>query len=217
MAVKQTKIVKMNPARHMVITPKFRLSFPALHTAKSFQDDPDQKKSFSADMLFESEDDFKKEYKGKKKQTVSMSKAIFNAKVDQWGANKEKWPKFPHKIFKNGNDRTNKEGEVYQGYEDMFFVTARSGEKFPPKVVDKFGKPIDEKAMYGGCYCQAQLMARPYDFGGNKGVRFILLQVMKLEDGERFGGIEEDVFDVSEVDEESFEGGDTDNEEDDDF
>lgn len=216
---KQTKIVRINEARHMVITPKFRVSFPSVFTARSFQDDPDQKKSFSVDMVFDSPEDFKKKYAGKKKQTVSMMGAVMNAKIDQWGADKKKWPTMPHKIFKSGDERTNKDGEVYQGYAGKVFVTAKSGEKFPPKVVDRFGKPITEKEFYGGCYAQAQLIARPYDFGGNRGVRFMLLQLMKLEDGERFGGIADDVFDVAEVDEESFEGGDdaSDEEESEDF
>src|SRR5690606_15361703 len=130
-----------------------------------------------------------------------MMKVVLNAKADQWGPDKEKWPKFPHKLFKDGNDRTNKDGEVLKGYEDKVFVTAKSGEKFPPKVVDRAGNPITEKEFYGGCYAQAVLLARPYDFGGNKGVRFLLLQLMKVKDGERFGGISEDVFDVSEIDE----------------
>jgi hypothetical protein len=209
------KMVKMNEARHMVITPKFRVSFPNVFTARSFQDDPDQKKCFQLDMIFDSTEDFKKAYKGKKKQTVSMLQAINNAKADQWGSDPKKWPKFPHKVFKDGNERTNKDGEIYAGYEGKHFVTAKSSEKFPPKVVGMDGKPLDESEFYGGCYAIAQLMARPYDFGGNKGVRYLLLSIQKVEDGEKFGGVSEaeDVFDVSEVNEDNFEGGETSEEE----
>lgn len=205
------KMIKMNETRHMVITPKFRVSFPCVFEARSFQDDPDQKKSFSIDMIFDSEEAIKTPYKGKKKQTVSMAQAVANAKADQWGKDPKKWPKFQHKVFKDGNDRTNKDGEVYEGYEDKLFVTARAGEKFPPKVVGMDGKPLDENEFYGGCYAIAQLMARPYDFGGNKGVRYLLLSIQKVGEGERFGGVSQanDVFDVSEVNEDNFEGGDS--------
>ncbi len=203
----QSNLVKINNKRHMVIAPKARLSFPTLFTAKSFQDDPDQKKYFSADLIFDSQDDFKKDYAGKKVQTVSMSKAVAAAKMDQWGP-KEKWPKFTFKTFRTGNENIQKKtGEVYNGYADKFYITAKSGEKFPPKLVDRFGKPIGEKEMYAGCYVQAQLIARPVNYGKNIGVRFLLLQLMKVDDGERFGGTPDDVFDVAEVDEESFDGG----------
>lgn len=208
---KQTKIVKMNESRHMVITPVARLSFPQLFKARSFQDNEGQAKSFQCDLIFD-EAQFKEEYKGKKKQTPSMKKAVLNAKIDQWGSDKAKWPKMPYPIFKNGDERVNKDGEPYAGYAGKFFVTAKCGEKYPPRIVDKFGKPIEEKEMYGGCYVRAQIVARPYAFGKNHGVRFLLLQVMKVDEGERFGGISDDVFDVSEDDVDSgFESEDDDN------
>jgi hypothetical protein len=195
---KQTKVIKMNEARHMVITPKARVSFPNVFKARSFQDAEGLAKSFQVDLIFD-EADLAQEYKGKKRQTVSLKKAVHNVKLDQWGANKDKWPSFAHPVFKKGDARTNKDGEVYQGYEGKIFLTAKCGEKFPPKVILADGTPADEKSFYGGCYARAQLIARPYDFGGNRGVRFLLLQLMKVEDGERFGGIADDVFDVEEM------------------
>jgi hypothetical protein len=195
---KQTKVVKMNEARHMVITPIARVSFPSVFKARSFQDVEGATKSFQVDLIFD-EAQLSEEYKGKKRQTVSLKKAVFNAKVDQWGANKDKWPDFAHPVFKKGDKRKNKDGEVYQGYEGKIFITAKCGEKYPPKVILADGSPADEKSFYGGCYARAQLIARPYDFGGNRGVRFLLLQLMKVEDGERFGGIADDVFDVEEM------------------
>jgi hypothetical protein len=196
------KLVKVNEARHLVVTPKFRVSFPQLFVARSFQDAEDQKKEFRVDMIFDTQDDFKAKGKTKKGETPSMLQAFNNAKTDQWGLNKEKHPKMAYPVFKKGNERTNKDGEIYEGYEDKWFVTAKSGEKFPPKVILANGKPATEKDLYGGCFAQAALLARPYAYGKNFGVRFILLQVRKLEDGERFGGVSEDLFDVSEVEDE---------------
>lgn len=200
----QSKIIKMNKARHMVITPPFRVSFPNVFVPRSFQDTDGVAKNYSLDMIFNSEKDFDKEHKGKTTQTPSMKRVLFNAKVDQWGS-KDKWPKFPFPVFKEGNERQNKDGEILNGYEDKFYATAKCGEKFPPKVVGLDGKPLDEKSFYPGCYAIAGLMARPYIFGKNQGVRFILLQIQKVKDGERFGGTPDDLFDVSEVSEDSLE------------
>lgn len=194
------RLIKVNESRHLVITPKFRVSFPQLFVARSFQDQPDQKKEFRVDMIFDSQDAFKAKGKTKKGETVSMIVAVNNVKVDQWGANKDKWPKMQFPVFKKGDERTNKDGEIYEGYEGKWFVTAKSGEKFAPKILLANGQPASEADLYGGCYAKAALLARPYVFGKNFGVSFRLLQVMKVEDGDRFGGVSEDLFEVEEDD-----------------
>lgn len=211
------KLCKVNESRHLVITPKFRVSFPQLFEARSFQDAADQKKEFRVDMIFDSGDAFKEAGKGKGgKATPSLMQAYNNARIDQWGPNKEKWPKMAYPVFKKGDERTNKDGEVYDGYAGKVFMTAKSGEKFAPKVLLIDGTPASEAQIYGGCYAQAALLARPYAYGKNFGVRFILLQLRKLADGPRFGGgVSEELFDVAEVEETDFDtnaGGD--NEED---
>ncbi len=202
---KMTKLAKINEARHAVITPVFRVSFPNVFKPKL--NELSDKTEYSLDMIFDSKEAFKEEYKGKKKQTVSLLKAVANAKADQWGADKTKWPEFKNKTFKNGDENVSKkDGEIRKGYEGKVYLTAKSDEKFPPKVVLANGEPADEKAFYGGCYARAQVIARPYEMGGNCGVRFILKQLIKVKDGERFGGIAEDVFDVEEMSEEALEG-----------
>lgn len=198
----QTRIIRVNAARHMIVTPKFRVSFPNVFTPRAFQDAEGQTKHFRLDMIFESRDDFKLPYKGKKVQTPSMASAVANAKADQWGTDKAKWPTFANPVFKDGNTRVRQDGDVMDGYAGKWFVTAKSSEKFPPKVVDLAGNPIGEDQFYGGCYAIAQLIARPYAFGKNFGVRFLLNQIQKVADGERFGGFERDVFDVKEAGEE---------------
>lgn len=196
---KQSRIIKMNQARHLVITPVFRVSFPNLFEARAVGDGA---KGFSVDMIFENEAAFSEEYKGKKKQTVSMKKAVFNAKVDQWGKDKAEWPEMRYPCFKEGDTRINKNnGKPYAGYAGNWFATAKSSEKFPPVVILGDGKPATEKDIYGGCYARAQLMARPYDYLGNQGVKFLLLQLMKVKNGERFGGFSSDVFDYEELEE----------------
>ncbi len=187
---KKTKMIKVNPARHIVVTTLARASFPQLFTPRSFQDQPDQAKEFKIDLLLD-KDDIKKPGKGAKGATPSLYEAYCNARSDQWGSNKEKWPKMRYgfkDVFKDGNKSKNSEGEVYTGYAGKIVITAKAKEKYPPKIVDRYGKPLEEKDMYGGCFVFAQLVARPYDFAGNRGVSFKLNQVMKWEDGERFGG-----------------------------
>ncbi len=188
--VKRNKIVKLNEQRHMVITCIARASFPQLYTPRSFQDDPDQSKEFKIDLLFDPAD-IKKPGKGAKGPTPSLHDAYFNAVKDQFGPDKDKRPKFRYgysDVFKKGDNMRNGEGEIYEGYEGKIIVTAKSKEKFPPRVFDRFGEALSESDMYGGCYVQAKVVARPYDFAGNRGVSFKLYQVIKIKDGERFGG-----------------------------
>lgn len=199
---KRIEIIKTNSERHMVITPIFRVSFPQVFTPKAFEDN--EKKSFQIDMIFD-EADLKLPYNGKKIQTVSMKKAVLNAKVDQWGEDKSQWPTFTYPVFKDGNERTNDEGVIYQGYEGKIYVTAKANEDKKPRILDKYGKVItDEAEIYGGCYARAQLLARPYASGKNQGVSFKLLQLIKQKDGDKFGGFTSDVFDVEDAAEDNW-------------
>jgi len=219
MTTKETKIIKVNPARHLVITPIARASFPQLFTARSFKDQADQAKEYKIDLLLDPAD-IKKPGKGKKGPTPSLQEAYMNALKDQWGPNKDKWPKMRYgmkDVFKDGNEIKNAEGEPYNGYAGKIVITAKAKEKFAPKVFDRYGEPLNEADMYGGCYVQALLIARPYDYAGNRGVSFKLSQVIKVKDGERFGGgIHEMAFAVEEEAGDAFEGdhGGNDSEED---
>lgn len=217
MVKKQIKLIPIKEARHFVVTPILVVSFPVLFEPRSFGDDPSGKKSFQVDLIADSNDVWKEPYKGKKKQTVSMMQAVVNVKKDQWGLDKSKWPKFNYPVFKDGSERKNAEGEIYEGYEDKVFVTAKSDEKYKPIVIDKTGKPLDAKDVYGGCLARAELIARPYAFGKNFGVRFIIKSLMKIEDGDRFGGVSGDSYDFEEDDtsvEEDFDESDSDDEDD---
>lgn len=187
---KKTRMIKVNEARHMVITPIARASFPRLFTARSFQDQPDQPKDFKIDLLFDPAD-IEKKGKGAKGVTPSLKEAYYNAVKDQWGPDQKKWPKMRYgfdDVFSDGSAKVNGDGEPYDGYEGKLVLTAKSKEKFPPKVFDRYGAPLDENDMYGGCYVQVKVIARPYDFAGNRGVSFKLYQVIKVKDGDRFGG-----------------------------
>ncbi len=199
---KAKPIVRVSKDRHMVITPVCRLSFPNLFVATSYKDDEDAKKTFSCDLIVASKAVWKEEYKGKKTQTISLSRAIFNAKIDQFGK-KETWPEFEFEEICDGNDRTiGDTDEVLEGYENKSFIKPRTGEKYPPKLLLANGKPASEEDLYGGCFVRAQILCRPYDTGKNFGVSLRLVSIIKVKDGEKFG-IGGDMFDTEEVHDES--------------
>lgn len=205
-------IVRVDKAKHMIITPVCRLSFPNLFVAKAHKDEEDGKKTFHCDLIVDSEDVWKEPYRGTKTNTVSLKKAILNAKLDQFGE-KADWPHFEHDPIRDGDDRTiGDTEEVLEGYEGMSFIRPRTGEKYPPKLLLKNGKPASEEDLYGGCYVRAQILVRPYDTGTNAGVSLRLIAIMKHAEGEKFG-IGGDMFDVEEVEdeeEESWEDGEED-------
>ncbi len=209
------KQFKPNNARHMVITPVVRISFPRLFTPRAYQNDPKAAKMFSCDLIFDAKEQLSEKYTGKKMQTVSVRDAIQNAIVDFWGTDKKLWPAGMVKPIKDGNQSLNKSsGEPNNGYAEKFYVSANTGEKFPPKIVDLTGRPLEEKDVYGGCYVRACLVASAYGVG-TKGVKFYLNQIMKVKDGEPFGGAPRDVFDYGDDSEADDVFGNTDDNEDD--
>jgi hypothetical protein len=209
------QLIRVNNARHQVVTMVGRLSFPNLFTPKSFQDKTNEAKEYSADIIFDSMDELKRPYNGKKTQTPSLTKAIHYVKCDQWGDDKTRWPKFIYPVIKDGNDQKDKDGEIRNGYEDKVFVKVKSGEKFPPKIVLADGTPATERDVYGGCYVQAQVLVRPY-LEPRPGVSLRLLGIRKVKDGEKFGA-GADMFDYEEVTEDGEDDwGSTEGEEDDD-
>jgi hypothetical protein len=198
MSKKKIQIIRINSERHRVITPIARVSFPQVFTPRAYEDAADQPKSFRVDLIFDSKEVLKEPYKGKKTQTVSIMQALINAKKDQWGEDKTNWPTMQYPVIKDGNERVTDDGEPYDGYADKFFITAKCGEKYPPKIVGIDGRPLTEQEFYGGCYARAVLVARPYYFGKNAGLKMVLMQLMKTSDGEKFG-MSGDVFDYSEA------------------
>ncbi len=193
------KLIKTNTERHVFVTPFAVLSFAQLLEAKPFPTKPDGPKHFKADFIFDSEAAFAE----KDKRGLTMLQAVKNAIIDQWGAEKAKriWPTVKADVFRIGNDNENKDGEVYGGYADKVYVSAKTGEKFPPFVVLNDGKTrAKEGDIYNGLIVRAQLAVIPYDFANKESVSLRLIGVQKVRDGERLGGGPqmESFFDVSE-------------------
>lgn len=152
-----------------VVTPKFRVSFPAIIKPKAFEN---QEPKYSVVMLFDKATDL-----------AGMKLAASNAATEKWGPDRKDWPKFRYPTFRDGDD----ERAHVQGYANTIFVTASS--KNQPGLVDNALCPILAEAdFYAGCYARAELIAFAYDKAGNKGVGFSLQNLQKLGDGEKFSG-----------------------------
>ncbi len=161
-------------------TPKFRVSYPQVHEAKSFEGQPPK---FGIVMLYDKSTRLDIPVNPSKSK-ISMKQAAENAAIEKWGPDKKKWPKNLRMPFRDGDE----EKEGVPGYENVVFVSARSKER--PGLVDQKRIPITESdgTFYAGCYARASLIAFAYDTAGNRGVSFALRNIQKLGDGKRFGG-----------------------------
>lgn len=92
------------------------------------------------------------------------------------------------KAIRDGDKRTNKAGDIYEGYEGNTYVTAKSPTR--PLLIDQQRQPVTEAdgTIYSGCYVNAiiELYANTQPtkkgvFAGLKGVQFV-------RDGDAFGG-----------------------------
>jgi Protein of unknown function (DUF2815) len=162
-----------------VMTPEFRISYPNLHEAKSFQG---AEAKFGMTMLFD-----------KRSNLDALKKAAQNAAAEKWGFDSKKWPKNLKWPFRDGD----KERPDTKGYKNTIFVSASSKQK--PGLVDQKRERIekDDERFGAGVYCRAVLIAFAYDTAGNRGVSFSLQNVQLLRDAERFTGRKnpEDEFD----------------------
>ena len=153
-----------------IMTPEFRVSFPAVFKPRVQQNDdgsPGTPK-YGVTMLFAKDADLSK-----------LKAAAQEAVKEKWG---DKPPKSLRSPFR---DQGEKEHEGY--VEGAVFVSASSKQK--PGLVDRQRQDIiDETEFYAGCYARATVRAFAYDKKGNKGVAFGLNNVQKLRDGDPLGG-----------------------------
>ncbi len=157
-----------------IVTPVFRLSFPALFEAKSYKKgDP----KFSATMLFDEEAQVTPEF-------AAMKAAAATAVREKWG---DDIPTPFWNPFRKGEVKPD-----LDGYEPgIIFVKAGSKEEYPPDVVDQLKKdltvPARRKEIYAGAYCRAVVTAFAYD-GSPDGVSFGLRAIQLVGDAPSFGG-----------------------------
>lgn len=151
--------------RTLVMTPEFRLSYPALFEPREYQG----KSSYNLTMVFARNADLSK--------LKAAAKAAFDAKFPNGCKN-------PRNPFQDGNEKVEEWGESFR---DTTYIRAQS--QYQPKVVDANRVEIlDADKVYPGCYCRAIVAPYAYDNAGNRGVAFSLEAVQFLRDGERLGG-----------------------------
>lgn len=163
------------------ITPMCMVSYPNVHTAKAFKPGQDPKYSFVG--LFNKED------------LSVMKKAADAAVLETYGTlDREQLPEGFRSPFRDGNKKKDK-----KGYAGKIFVSFSSKKR--PGLIDKDKQPIlDPEDFYPGCFARAEVLAYTYDYMGNVGVAFALLNVQKLKNGIKISGRKdaEEVFDVYE-------------------
>lgn len=176
----------------VVTLKKVRLSFPHLfEPTASVENGP---KKYRAAFLMDPETP-----EGKANLKV-LGAAFDKAALGVWKT-KEKSDKIRAKLdsdrsgVRDGEDATNKEGDVYAGYEGMKFITASNGKN--PKVLRRDKSVIDStKAaeIYGGCYVNAvvSVWATNQEKHGGNGM-FATLEIVQYHSkGEPFGAAQLD-------------------------
>lgn len=152
-----------------IMTPDFRVSFPAVFAAKEAMGGGEAK--FSITMLFAPGTDL-----------TPLKALVKAAGVEKWGPDMTKWPKPLRLPFRDGAEKD------YEGYgKGVVFCNASSKQK--PGIVDQNVQPIiDPSEFYGGCYARATVTAFTYDKAGNKGIALGLRNIQKMRDGDPFSG-----------------------------
>lgn len=111
---------------------------------------------------------------------------------------KEKWKdkgiEVAKKLFSEGRvcylraPKTNKEGEVYPGFEDTYSIT--SSNKARPTVVDRNRQPLvqNDGRPYSGCFCNVVIELWAQDNNWGRRINATLKGVQFEKDGDSFGG-----------------------------
>lgn len=177
--------------RTKVVTPPFRVSFPEVFEAASYDNGPAK---YSVTMLFypdkmDAKDQAK--FQAMKDILDEACRAKFGKSIKEMRTAGE---------FRRGM-RLGTEKPDLDGYGEGC-VFAKASTKTRPGVVDKKKQPVLEAdELYAGCWARATVTAYGYDKKG-KGVAFGLSNIQKLGDDENFSGR------VSAEDEEGFDDAD---------
>lgn len=122
---------------------------------------------------------------------IAVAKEMWKGKADAVRSNFVRTGKKPDVFFVR-EPYKNKDGEPWDGFVDMFYVTAsRKVKDGRPKVVDRNPKieltEADGKP-YDGCYVNVSMEVWAQDNKWGRAVRASLLAVQFVKDGDGFGG-----------------------------
>lgn len=159
-----------------------RLSFPVLDVPKAPKGVAGAKESYGATFLMDPKDP------GNKDLIKQIDAEIKRLEKEAWGG---KHPKQKlTECFGKGDTRTNDDGVIYNGYEGMYFVSAKNDNR-PLALIGKreLNDPkVIAQQFYGGCYVNANINFWVQDNEFGKAIRCGLRGVQFLKDGEAFGG-----------------------------
>lgn len=123
-----------------------------------------------------------------------LDAAIEQVAKDKWGekatnivANFVKTGKKPDVFFVKEPYKS-KDGEVYNGFEGMFYVSASNDKQ--PVLLSPSKSPVkpSDDMLYAGAYCVVQIDVWAQDNTFGRAVRATLKVVQHARDGERLGG-----------------------------
>lgn len=183
------------PLGNQITLSNVTLAFPSLDQARPYKMDegkPDAKLYYSGTFLLDPTD-------------PKHKLAIKNVSSEIKRLIKEAWGERPAKMkditcFGKGDTQTNDQGEVYKGFEGMYFVAANNMKRPTLRKVtgevDANNKPVyddvtpeeAEKLFYGGANVTASINFWVQDNDYGKGIRCSLRGVKFREHGEAFGG-----------------------------
>ena len=164
------------------ITPEFRVSFPSLFKARSFNEGEPK---YSLTALVPKNINLRKSISTRYKYGVM--ELCEKAAEEKWGAEwKKKKPAMP---FKDGDEKE----PMLDGYEGHNYFAMAS--KMRPGLIGPDKEKIElEDDFFAGCYARAEVSAYAYEYSEKgkvlkRGVGLNLLNVMKTStEGERFSG-----------------------------
>lgn len=179
-----------------IMTPNFRVGFPAVFEPKSFNDgDP----RYSVQMMFPKDET----------DIDALLKEVKRVRFEAFG--KKKFKEFGNPI-QDGDEMTDEDGEEIEATKGYWIM--RPWSKRQPGLIDqKKQEIIDEEEFYAGCWARATINFWPYSTSGNKGVSCSLHNLQKVKDDKPFGNRtkpEED-FDELEVEDDDWGDEDDDN------
>lgn len=177
MAVQKKKISNAQKDLCRMITPQFRVSYPALHKVSKLSG------KYEVTMLYPKTQEIAGTTVDGK--PVTLKEIIRNAKVAEFGS-KENWPEG---LVSPVIDGDLPKYASKEGYKGNWVVKVTSNEGSKPGLVDQDMNPIVESAeFYPGCYARAFIFARVWEYMGKQGVQLIVDHVQKISDGKSFGG-----------------------------
>jgi hypothetical protein len=163
------------------VTPKGRVSFPALDKPRAAPNSTVEK--FSITLIFDQEAQKTPAFAALAKAAKDCAFAKFGEQTVDALRKAGKW----NSAFHKGEEKTTSTGERMPAYEDgTLFITASS--KYESECLDGAMGKIAPGDVYAGSYARASVVPFAFDNAGNKGVSWGLRNVQLVGHGEKLGG-----------------------------